>query len=334
MSPQTVGALAQHPTGNAQGSFHFMSLSTGWVLNRLCTMTLPMPDNVVDQVHRMAQQQKANPGLLFRDRNMNSLNDQDIGESSDDEDDEEYIPGDEDADEGLNGGDEDVSHEYDDDETGSIEEGYDEPTDNDAINVADKGMNTHEEINLGRLDGGAQLDEPENPGVDDAANDENTEVNSIENLGVNQIDNEIINHEVEDAEHPEEKEDIESTEGETVDIDQECRETENEMGYNLRQNRTRSYKHLYNPEVFDTGKSNDDQQAEVMMTTIDDTPEETAQMSMKKGLKLFGEEGYAAMKKEMQQLHDRKVMQPINLKDLSLAQKREALGYLMFLKKK
>ena len=40
------------------------------------------------------------------------------------------------------------------------------------------------------------------------------------------------------------------------------------------------------------------------------------------------------MKKEMQQLHDRKVMQPVNQKDLSPEQKREALGYLMFLKKK
>ena len=36
----------------------------------------------------------------------------------------------------------------------------------------------------------------------------------------------------------------------------------------------------------------------------------------------------------MQQLHDRKVMQPIKRKDLTAAQKREALGYLMFLKKK
>ena len=57
-------------------------------------------------------------------------------------------------------------------------------------------------------------------------------------------------------------------------------------------------------------------------------------MSMKKGLKLFGEGGYAAVKKEMQQLHDRKVMQPVHRKHLSPKQKKEALGYLMFLKKK
>ena len=71
-----------------------------------------------------------------------------------------------------------------------------------------------------------------------------------------------------------------------------------------------------------------------MLTTIDDAAKKTAQMSMKKGLKIFRDQGYAAMKKEMQQLHDRTVMQPITQKDLSPAQKREALGYLMFLKKK
>ena len=64
-----------------------------------------------------------------------------------------------------------------------------------------------------------------------------------------------------------------------------------------------------------------------------DIPEETPQMSMNKGLKMFSEGRYAAVKKEMQQLHDRKVMQPVTRKDLSQEQKTEALGYLMFLKK-
>ena len=64
--------------------------------------------------------------------------------------------------------------------------------------------------------------------------------------------------------------------------------------------------------MYDTENSKDIEQGEVMITTIDDIPEEMPQMSMKKGLKVFGEGGYAAMKKEMQQLHDRKVMQPIN----------------------
>ena len=104
-------------------------------------------------------------------------------------------------------------------------------------------------------------------------------------------------------------------------------------GYNLRSNRERSYKHLYDPNVFNTNKSSNDREG-VMMTTINGGSEETGQMSMRKGLKVFGEPGYAAVKKEMQQLHDRKVMQPVDQKDLSQSQKKEALGYLMFLQKK
>ena len=182
----------------------------------------------------MAQQQKANPGLLFGDLSMNLLNNPDIGESSDDEDNEEYVPDDDDADEGQNGGDEDASHEYNYEDTGSTENEYNESTDDDVISMGDEGMNAHEEIKLGRLDGGVGLDEPENPGVDHAASDENTEVNGVENLGVGQLDNVIIDQEVEDVECPEDKEDIESTEGESVSINEGCGETQNETGYNLR----------------------------------------------------------------------------------------------------
>ena len=54
MNPRTVGALALHPTGNAQGSFYFMSILTGRVLNQIHGTALPMPDDVVDHIHRMA----------------------------------------------------------------------------------------------------------------------------------------------------------------------------------------------------------------------------------------------------------------------------------------
>ena len=48
-----------------------------------------------------------------------------------------------------------------------------------------------------------------------------------------------------------------------------------------------------------------------MLTTVEGGPEDTAQMSMKQGLKVFGAGGYAVVKQEMQQLHDRRVMQPV-----------------------
>jgi hypothetical protein len=65
-----------------------------------------------------------------------------------------------------------------------------------------------------------------------------------------------------------------------------------------------------------------------------DEPLATPQLSMKKGLKIFGEHGVEAVKKEMLQLHERKVMEPKHAAELSPEQKREAVAYLMFLKQK
>ena len=58
------------------------------------------------------------------------------------------------------------------------------------------------------------------------------------------------------------------------------------------------------------------------------------QVSMKTGLKLFGQAGNVAVKSEMGQLHEREVMKPITMKELTPSQKRKALTYLMFLKQK
>ena len=60
----------------------------------------------------------------------------------------------------------------------------------------------------------------------------------------------------------------------------------------------------------------------------------TPQMSMKRGLEIFGDQGVQAVRSEMQQLHDRKVMDPRPSKELTREQKKEALAYLMFLKRK
>ena len=61
---------------------------------------------------------------------------------------------------------------------------------------------------------------------------------------------------------------------------------------------------------------------------------QTPQMSMKRGIKLFREDGVAAVRKEMQQMHDRKVMTVKHSTELTPKQKKEALAYLMFLKQK
>lgn len=60
----------------------------------------------------------------------------------------------------------------------------------------------------------------------------------------------------------------------------------------------------------------------------------TKQMTAKKGSKMFGDRGIAALEKELRQLLYREVMHPVNIKSLTREQKLSALRYLMFLKEK
>jgi hypothetical protein len=57
-------------------------------------------------------------------------------------------------------------------------------------------------------------------------------------------------------------------------------------------------------------------------------------MNMHQGLRMFGAAGVDAVRKEMQQIHDRKVMAVTKASELTHEQKKQALAYLMFLKRK
>jgi hypothetical protein len=66
--------------------------------------------------------------------------------------------------------------------------------------------------------------------------------------------------------------------------------------------------------------------------TIDDVC--LTQYSLKKGLELFSTEGSLAVEAELHQLHDRKVILPINHDTLSTHDRGMSLHYLMFLEQK
>ena len=100
MAARTIGAIALRPTRNTQGGYFFFSLATGRVLNRGCWTSLPMPNKVIDRVHRMACQEHGNNGLLFEDRDHNPLVDPD----DDGDDDSTYHP---EEDDNSDGGDDD-----------------------------------------------------------------------------------------------------------------------------------------------------------------------------------------------------------------------------------
>ena len=89
--------------------------------------------------------------------------------------------------------------------------------------------------------------------------------------------------------------------------------------WNLHQRKPRTYDHKY------------DENAEIYVAQSTDATMATPQMPIRRGLKMFWTAGINAVKAELQQLHNLKVMEA---KPLSPAQKQEALGYLMFLKRK
>jgi hypothetical protein len=68
MASRTTGAIALRPTGNAQGGFYFMSLTTGRRISRSRWTELPTPRDVIDRIHALAQQQNTPRGLEILNR--------------------------------------------------------------------------------------------------------------------------------------------------------------------------------------------------------------------------------------------------------------------------
>ena len=64
MSPRTLGMIANRPSNDA-GSYYFISLQTGRLVNQRSCTSLPMPETVVSQVHRLARRAKAAKKLTF-----------------------------------------------------------------------------------------------------------------------------------------------------------------------------------------------------------------------------------------------------------------------------
>ena len=58
------------------------------------------------------------------------------------------------------------------------------------------------------------------------------------------------------------------------------------------------------------------------------------QYKINQGINVFGKKGETAVRKQLQQFHDHRVVQPKNPRDLSYGQQRKSLAYLMILKLK
>jgi hypothetical protein len=286
----------------------------------------------------MAQRQKANPGLVFADQN-NVLDDSDDEsyEDSDSDDDDWSQPS------GLNEDDHGNYMPPNDGDTGSTDDDPDDPVDND---LADE---PSDDESIGDFDVHADDDDDTEPAPEDQGVVDDYSTPTTEEAGVTDDDaddSELITEEsgVPDGEVElsinDTNEGTASAEDQGVSDKasvQDADEMDTRYGrrasrYNLRQRKKPSFTHL---KTFSDVHVN----VRAAHANVGVPPEQgeslaTAQMSMNKGLKLFVEAGIEAVRSEMAQLHDRKVMKPVHSRELTPEEWREALAYLMFLKRK
>ena len=143
---------------------------------------------------------------------------------------------------------------------------------------------------------------------DEVSSNENDEPGNMYSNDI-ELTNNVMSDEGEQNEYNDEGEQNEYN----IENDMDERYGLRTSNYNLRPRKERNYDHLF---------------------VNDSMPLNTPQMSMKQGIALFGEDGIVAVKKELFQLYERKVMIPEMASTLSIQDKRKALGYLMFLKRK
>ena len=321
MTTRTIGALAMRPTGNNQGSYYFLSLDSGRIINRIRATKMPMPNEVIDRVHRMARQQKANPGLEFLDRNHQPIEDDDDSDS-DDDDDESYQPDDDAMDDDDEEDDDDDTYHPQNDEDDDDDDApdmFEYDSDEDDNEESADGSEEDSQLESDSVADGAPIAGETELESDAEASDEDIENSHGDEDVASDDDSESEDDEVEDNNSDIEEDKagitgVPANQGEITGV----RPDEMDIKYgartghhNLRARKPRSYGHLHS--ITHSLVEGEESLA-------------TTQMSMKQGIKTFGQEGVTVVGKEMQQLHDRNAGKPKSARELTAEERREALG--------
>ena len=209
----------------------------------------------------------------------------------------------------------------DDEEDGTINMA-DEDDDVDAENGAeDIAVIPFDDMNIAAGVAEPVDDEFEPPHPDVPVNENIEERNELEddqmieqNAQMNEIENEVENQDLNEIDARENELDVIPENDANIDVEHEmdAKYGPRTNNYDLRPRKLRNYSHLH--------------------ATLDHFS--LTQYNLKHGLEVFGNEGILAVKKELQQLHERDVLIPVHASNLGIEMRRQALPYLMFLKQK
>jgi Reverse transcriptase (RNA-dependent DNA polymerase) len=325
--PRTLDCIYLRYVDNNQGGHHLLDIRTGRTIKRRNVTIVPITQNVIELVHKMAENDNIRNGLKIETRAGTILYDS------------AWIAGVDYA----------ISPENDEE----IEENTEE-----IEKIEEKN-----DIEARSPDEPIEFLKNEEPQTPVELDDDNTEVEEPENYDRNILENDLQPDgqevEIEETEENDENEDNPIGVDNNNNKDEEEEYDEQLYDYDIAQNnqRTRSGRVTKAPERLTFNQyqlltqghketSYTIETAQVIAKTmhyINNMVHTTKNnksysfattFSLKKGLKKFGKKGYDAAFGEIKQLHDRIVFQPINVNNLSPLERKRALESLIFLVEK
>ena len=296
---RTIDGIYLRPTRNQQGGHEFMNLTTGQAATRRKITVIPVTRTIITTVEKMAERQGIK-SLKFTDRQGRLILDPDA----------DWFAG---VDEQNN-----TNDTNDDDDEGD-EDYIDEDT-------QDEDLEDTEDVDISEIDDILQ--------DGNLANNEST--NGEDEPNPNEHQDQDANIESDDESEVE-------TQAVTVRRSNRARETPERM--NIRTMGGQSYAQLeqsHNLVAQGRQRNADDieyneQEATVIslfMIEMNQQSSHAQQFLLKQGLKLFGERGHQAVRKEIGQMHKRVCFMPKSVKDLTREEMRKAVEALMFLTEK
>lgn len=360
MATRTIGAIALRPSGNEQGGHYFMSLQSGRRLIRNRWTEIPMPADVIQRIHAMAQSNAFNR-LVFGDRENEQTHqepDAEDEEESDESDGSSSSSSNSNDDETHGGSDDNgvSSNDAQAEEHETPDQAHDEQPpegeeEDDGGNAGVRRRIKVEESAAEQWQRKVENEPPEKTAITEpgahvdnssaASGDENGVATPIAEIarrsGSSHVDTSAAG-----AGHGNG-----SSSGATLNAEYDRRYGQRSGQHNLRPRRAPkvNYKECgaqtieglllaqvdgraHAPRFSVSQLASVQQSLEPMLCTV------LTQYGMRRGLKLFGTEGDDAVRRELQQIHDREVLRPQSGSQLTEADRRAALQYLMFLKQK
>ena len=310
-APRSLDCIFLRYNDNVQGGHELLHLPTNSLITRRTITPLPLTPAIMNQVHALAVQENMPDGLkianrtgqLFYDSAWIAGVDYD-NEAFEDAQDEDYE-------------DQDTSDNESNDEILG-EEDYDEMTPDEIYEAEQLELNDN-----------TQEDDPE---PDEGNNENNIEMNSDEiqdedEEPANETENEEAMLEVNPSTQDDSDPNVRTTRSGRV--------SRPPSKLTMVQNHLHTQAHCREEYTTDNAKVIAKTMCYMNEMCIDKEAFHFVQSySLRKGLKKFGQKGRDAAYKEMKQLHDRVVFEPIRIEDLTDIEKRRAMESLIFLVEK